>query len=230
METASMGSSIEEMGFAENGQVYAKGFLSDPVSQIETQERMHIDRRTPLEKCPALVLNADFRPLSYFPLSIWPWQEAVKAIFRDSVTVVSEYDRVVCSPNWELKLPSVLALKEYVPMVRKPAFTRFNVFLRDQWLCQYCGDHFKTHELTFDHVIPRSRGGRTTWENIVTACQVCNTKKGSRMPHEVDMYPMREPDAPSIYMLQEHGRRFPPNFLHESWGDFLYWDTELEDG
>lgn len=188
-----------------------------------------VDRSTPLDRCPALILNADYRPLSYFPLSIWPWQEAVKAIFRQSVTVISEYDRVIRSPGHEMKLPSVLALKEYVPMARKPAFTRFNVFLRDRWTCQYCGDLYKTHELTFDHVIPRSRGGRTTWDNIVTACQCCNTRKGSRMPHEVEMHPLREPAIPSIHLLQEHGRKFPPNFLHESWGDYLYWDTELEE-
>ena len=182
-----------------------------------------------LEQCPALILNADYRPLSYFPLSIWPWQDAVKAIFRGSVTVISEYERVVHSPNMEMKLPSVLALNEYVHMERKPAFTRFNVFLRDEWKCQYCGNDFKTHELTFDHVIPRSRGGRTEWENIVAACRGCNTVKGSKMPHEVGMYPMREPVQPSVHELLEHGRQFPPNFLHESWGDFLYWDTELVD-
>lgn len=183
----------------------------------------------PPEQCPALILNADFRPLSYFPLSLWPWQEAVKAIFRESVTVISEYDRVVRSPCFEMKLPSVLALKEYVPTARSPAFTRFNVFLRDRWACQYCGKGFKTHELTFDHVIPRSRGGRTTWENIVAACRCCNRRKGNHMPHEVDMIPRMEPRQPTIYELQEHGRSFPPNFLHKSWGDFLYWDTELED-
>ncbi len=180
-----------------------------------------------LEQCSALVLNADFRPLSYFPLSIWSWQDAVKAIFRGSVTVLSEYEQKVHSPRCEMKLPSVLALKEYVHMERRPAFTRFNVFLRDQWQCQYCGDDFKTHELTFDHVIPRSRGGRTEWENIVAACQCCNSVKGSKMPHEVKMYPRREPIQPSVHELQQSGRRFPPNFLHESWGDFLYWDTEL---
>ena len=183
----------------------------------------------PLEKCPALVLNADFRPLSYFPLSLWPWQEAVKAIFRDSVTVVSEYDRVIRSPSHEIRLPSVLALKDYVPLSQKPAFTRFNVFLRDRFECQYCGDRFRTPELTFDHVIPRSRGGRTTWDNIVTACQCCNILKGNRMPHEVHMYPLTEPFQPTIYKLQEYGRKFPPNYLHHSWGDFLYWDTELEE-
>ena len=183
----------------------------------------------PPEQCPALILNADFRPLSYFPLSLWPWQEAVKAIFRGSVNVVSEYERTVHSPHFEMKLPSVLALKEYVPMARSPAFTRFNVFLRDRWSCQYCAKGFKTHELTFDHVIPRSRGGRTNWENIVAACQRCNTAKGSKMPHEVHMYPIHEPRRPTIFELQDSGRKFPPNFLHQSWTDYLYWDTELED-
>lgn len=184
---------------------------------------------TPLNQCPALVLNADFRPLSYYPLSIWPWQEAVKAIFRDSVQVVSEYDRIVRSPSFEMKLPSVLALKEYKPLARRPAFTRFNVFLRDQWLCQYCGTTHRTHDLTFDHLVPKSRGGRTIWTNIVTACQSCNTTKSNRLPSEAKMFPITEPREPTIFELQDNGRKFPPSFLHKSWGDFLYWDTELVD-
>lgn len=188
-----------------------------------------MDVTTPLEKCPALILNADFRPLSYFPLSLWSWQDAVRAIFRESVVVVSEYERVIRSPSHEIRLPSVLALKEYVPAARAPAFTRFNVFLRDKWQCQYCGDTFRTQDLTFDHVIPRSRGGRTSWDNIVTACQECNIQKGNALPSEVGMYPLNEPLQPSIFELQDSGRKFPPNFLHESWGDFLYWDTELVD-
>lgn len=188
-----------------------------------------MDILTPLDRCPALILNADYRPLSYFPLSVWSWQEAVKAIFRESVVVVSEYERVIRSPTQTIRLPSVLALKEYMPLNKSPAFTRFNVFLRDKWKCQYCHDDFRTQELTFDHVIPRSRGGRTTWTNIVTSCQECNLAKGSDMPHECGMHPLTEPRQPSIHELQENGRKFPPNFLHESWGDFLYWDTELED-
>lgn len=188
-----------------------------------------MDRTTPLEKCPALILNADYRPLSYFPLSVWSWQDAVKAIFRDTVIVLSEYERVVRSPTQEIRLPSVLVLKEFVHTARPPAFTRFNVFLRDEWTCQYCGDQYRTNELTFDHVIPRSRGGRTSWMNIVTACQECNLQKGSQLPHECGMFPLHEPHQPSVFTLQDHGRKFPPNFLHESWGDFLYWDTELVD-
>lgn len=187
------------------------------------------DTSTPLEKCPALILNADYRPLSYYPLSIWSWQEAVKAIFRESVTVLAEYARVVRSPGFEMNLPSVIALKEFVPLERSPAFTRFNVFLRDEWRCQYCGDHHKTHELTFDHVIPRSRGGRTAWTNVVAACQECNSLKGNHMPHDIGMFPLHEPVQPTLHSLQDQGRKFPPSFLHESWMDFLYWDTELVD-
>jgi 5-methylcytosine-specific restriction endonuclease McrA len=128
---------------------------------------------------PALVLNADFRPLSYYPLSLWPWQEVIKAVFLDRVDVVASYDQVVHSPSFEMRLPSVVSLKQYVPQDRPPAFTRFNLFLRDSFSCQYCGS---PEDLTFDHVIPRSRGGRTTWENIVTACAPCNLSKGGRTP------------------------------------------------
>jgi 5-methylcytosine-specific restriction endonuclease McrA len=181
-----------------------------------------------LEKYPALVLNADFRPLSYFPLSIWSWQETVKAVFLSRVNVVSEYDRTVRSPSLELRLPSVIALKEYVPMARRPAFTRFNVFLRDRFTCQYCAHRFATEELTFDHVVPRSKGGRTVWTNVVTACAPCNLRKGHRLPASAGVFPVRDPRQPSNHELQEIGRSFPPNFLHESWRDFLYWDIELD--
>ena len=177
------------------------------------------------ESCPALVLNADFRPLSYFPLSLWPWQEAVKAVFLDRVNILSEYDRVVHSPGFQMRLPSVISLKKYIAPARRPAFTRFNVFLRDRFSCQYCGDK---DELTFDHVVPRSRGGRTTWENVVTACSPCNLTKGGLLPSQARMYPRHRPHSPTVTELREHGRKFPPNHLHESWADYLYWDSELE--
>jgi 5-methylcytosine-specific restriction endonuclease McrA len=181
-----------------------------------------------LENCPALVLNADFRPLSYFPLSLWPWQETVKAVCLDRVTIISEYDVTVRSPSFEMRVPSVIALKEYIQATRRPAFTRFNVFLRDRFTCQYCARPHPSHDLTFDHVIPRSRGGRTTWENVVTACSDCNLLKGSHLPREVRMFPRARPLQPTTFVLQENGRAFPPNFLHHSWRDFLYWDTELD--
>ena len=136
----------------------------------------------PLDACPALVLNADYRPLSYFPLSTWNWQETVKAIFLERVLALSHYDRVVRSPSSALRLPSVVALKEYIPQNRRPPFTRFNVFLRDRFSCQYCGDGCSASELTFDHLVPRSRGGQTSWVNVVAACTGCNLTKGSRLP------------------------------------------------
>ena len=181
-----------------------------------------------LEACPALVLNADFRPLSYFPLSLWSWQDAIKAVFLDRVNIVSEYKRQVHSPSLSMRLPSVVSLKQYIPATRRPAFTRFNVFLRDGFQCQYCGGGFASEELTFDHLVPLSRGGRTLWTNVVTACQSCNLLKGNRTPGECRMRPLRPVVQPTPYQLQENGRAFPPNFLHQSWRDFLYWDSELE--
>jgi 5-methylcytosine-specific restriction endonuclease McrA len=181
-----------------------------------------------MDNYPALVLNADFRPLSYFPLSLWLWQDAVKAVFLRRVNVISEYDRLVRSPSQEMRLPSVIALKQYIPIARRPAFTRFNVFLRDRFVCQYCGGAFPTERLTFDHVIPRVRGGKTEWTNVVTACEPCNLRKGHRVPGDSGIFPMRPPHQPRAFELQENGRAFPPNFLHESWRDFLYWDTELD--
>lgn len=176
----------------------------------------------------ALVLNADFRPLSYFPLSLWSWQDTIKAVFLERVNVISEYDRSVRSPTREIRLPSVISLKEFVPLARRPAFTRFNVFLRDGFSCQYCSDPFPAERLTFDHVVPRSRGGRTQWTNVVTACEPCNLRKGHRLLREAGMHTRKPPHEPSAWELQENGRAFPPNFLHESWRDFLYWDTELD--
>ena len=131
---------------------------------------------------PALVLNADFRPLSYYPLSLWSWQELVKAVFLDRVNIVSEYDRFVRSPSFEMRLPSVVSLKTYVKPALYPAFTRFNVFLRDRFICQYCGSK---EDLTFDHLVPRSRGGQTRWDNVVAACAPCNLDKGGAMPAEL---------------------------------------------
>jgi len=177
------------------------------------------------ENFPALVLNADFRPLSYYPLSLWSWQEAVKAVFLERVNIVSEYERAVRSPSFEIKLPSVVSLKTYVKPALYPAFTRFNVFLRDRFSCQYC--HAK-EELTFDHLIPRSRGGLTRWDNVVTACAPCNLAKGNKMPKVVGMMPTTAPYRPTVFDLHRNGRLFPPNYLHDSWLDYLYWDTELE--
>jgi hypothetical protein len=101
---------------------------------------------------PALVLNADFRPLSYYPLSLWSWQDAIKAVFLERVNIVANYDRAVRSPSLEMKLPSVVSLKTFVKPSTHPAFTRFNVFLRDRFSCQDCGtrdDHLRSFAAAF---------------------------------------------------------------------------------
>ncbi|MFM8542185.1 MAG: HNH endonuclease [Sphingomonadaceae bacterium] len=177
------------------------------------------------DNCPALVLNADYTPLSYYPLSLWPWQTAVKAMFLERVDVIAHYEREVRSATTRLRLPSVIALKQYVKPSAHPAFTRFNLFLRDKFQCQYCGS---PKDLTFDHVIPRSQGGRTTWENVATACSPCNLRKGGRTPREAGIRLMQTPHRPTTWQLQDHGRSYPPNHLHESWLDWLYWDIELQ--
>ena len=183
------------------------------------------NEKVPLEKCPALVLNADFRPLSYYPLSCWCWQDAVKSVFLNRVTIVSNYKRKIRSPSFEMNLPSVIALKSFIKPSENPNFTRFNVFLRDKFTCQYCGD---VKNLTFDHLLPKSKGGLTDWENVVTACSTCNVQKGGKLYKNCGLILSQIPFRPSVDDLHKNGKNFPPNFLHESWMDYLYWDIELE--
>ncbi len=177
---------------------------------------------------PALVLNADYRPLSYYPLSVCSWQDAVKAVFLERVSVIESYDLEVRSPTTSFKLPSVVALKNYVTSLRKPAFTRFNVFLRDNFSCQYCQKKYSANELTFDHLVPKCLNGKTTWNNVVSACTHCNLKKGKRLLQNTDMILFKSPSKPTAMQLLNNGKNFPPNYLHKSWHDYLYWDTELE--
>ena len=173
----------------------------------------------------ALVLNADYRPLSYYPLSLWSWQDAIKAKWLDRVDIVAEYEDLVHSPSVALKIPSVVVLKDYVKPQKRVAFTRFNLFLRDEFRCQYCGARA---ELTFDHVVPRAAGGVTSWRNVVAACSPCNLRKGSKALHQTGFSLRKAPRQPEAEELRNMGRKFPPNYLHESWIDFLYWDAELE--
>ena len=184
-----------------------------------------INQSTSLENCPALVLNADYRPLSYYPLSLWSWQDSVKSVFLDRVSIVNYYDRTVHSPSFSMKLPSVIALKSYIKPLSNRNFTRFNVFLRDKFSCQYCGSK---KDLTFDHLLPRSKGGKTDWDNVVTACSGCNVKKGGRLLQKSGMTLNQKPYQPTTEDLHKNGRNFPPNFLHKTWIDYLYWDVELE--
>ena len=159
-----------------------------------------IEQNVSLEKCPALVLNADYRPLSYYPLSLWSWQDTVKSVFLDRVIIVSNYDRTIRSPSFNMQLPSVIALKDYIIPQTKPSFTRFNVFLRDKFSCQYCGS---SEELTFDHLLPRSKGGETNWDNVVTACSSCNVKKGGKL---LKFSGMKLNHSPKIHSTEDYTR------------------------
>ncbi len=165
--------------------------------------------------------------MSYYPLSLWSWQTAIKAVFLERVDIVAQYDREIRSPSFTMKLPSVIALRQYVrpgdapglhPLQPVPARPVQLPILR----------RADREELTFDHVVPRAYGGRTTWENVTTACAPCNLRKGGRTPARRTCSSTSAPIAPTTHQLQENGRAFPPHFLHATWRDYLYWDIELE--
>ena len=175
---------------------------------------------------PALILNADYRPLSYFPLSLWPWQEAIKAVYLKRVNVAAEYEEVVRSEKLTLPLPSVIVLKNYVVPTKTVPFTRATLFLRDEFTCQYCG--YKGKDLTFDHVVPKSRGGKTRWDNVVAACQSCNLKKAAKTTSQAGFKLKKVPTKPSPEVLLNKGKKFPPSDMHKSWSDFLYFEKDFD--
>lgn len=175
---------------------------------------------------PALVLNADYRPLSSFPLSVWSWQDAIHAVFQERVIVVREHPVAARSQRLEIMMPSVVALRDYVKMSGTPAFTRYNLLLRDQWCCAYCGHSFPSHKLTYDHVIPKSRGGRTSWTNIVLACHACNGTKADRTPEEAKMPLQWRPWQPTSLDLAKVAERFRSDRLPPDWYDFLGWEKQ----
>ena len=168
-----------------------------------------------LNSCPALVLNADYQPLSYFPLSTWSWKDALKAVFLNRVNVVSEYSQVVRSPSIEFKLPSVVSLKDYIPMPEKVAFTRFNVFLRDKFICQYCSKSFKVEDLTLTTLHPGAREEKQFGKMLLLVVENAIRKKGNRSLKKMGIQLLNSPHIPNSYELKEIGRMFPPNFLHK---------------
>ncbi|CAM9789066.1 unnamed protein product [Chrysoparadoxa australica] len=185
-----------------------------------------------LDNCPVLVLNSDCSPLSYLPLSLWPWQYAMKAVCMDRVHVLATYgDRVIRSARAEYQLPSVVALKTYVKQRSNvPAFTRRALYLRDLYQCQYCRKYFDVYDLTFDHVTPKCHGGRTEWANVVTCCSKCNNRKADTQPkhlHRIGMSLKTPPRAPTHYELNARAKLYPPHNRHESWD--MYLSTVLED-
>ncbi|HEV2675856.1 MAG TPA: HNH endonuclease [Aliidongia sp.] len=185
-----------------------------------------------------LVLNADYQPLSTWPLSLIPGRDAVHALFRDRVAVVENWDAVFRSPTTEIAIPRVVALKQYAPVSSEPKFCRRSILLRDRYRCQYCGEPFEASELTFDHLVPRSKGGKTTWTNILTACLGCNGKKADKEANHSGrrgvirkdgrLRPLKDPRRPTSAELLRAGLEFLPNDLREDFGSYLYWQAELQ--
>ncbi len=164
-----------------------------------------------------LLLNSDFNPISILPLSVVSWQHAVKLMFLDRVTVIETYpDQQIRSEHLTIEMPSVCVTREYFNYKKAVKFSRANLFLRDLYQCQYCADTFSTNDLTLDHVIPRSSGGKTVWENSVTACKSCNHRKGSKL-----LKPIRAPFKPDYYNLIGQWRNCAFHIGHPTWNKYL---------
>jgi 5-methylcytosine-specific restriction endonuclease McrA len=171
---------------------------------------------------------------SYEPVARVPWQRAVMMLFQGKVEVIEEYeDLFIRSVTVEIKMPSVIRMVRGLRRGPKGVrFSRENVYLRDGCKCQYCGRKVSRPEATYDHVLPRAQGGRTSWENVVIACVPCNQKKGNRTPEQAGMAlrnrpvkPKKLPEAVHLTFSYEKG-------MPVSWRKFLrdvaYWHTELE--
>ena len=164
--------------------------------------------------------------ITYEPLRIINWKKAITLLCLGKVEVIEEYGRDIHSVSFTIKLPSVVRLLNLVKKPKSPVkFSRQNIYLRDKYRCQYCGLKHSTEELTYDHVLPKSRGGKTEWENIVTCCTGCNRKKGGRTPNEARMNLVRKPTRPSwvpAIKITIGLRQIP-----QTWRDYLYWHVEL---
>ena len=172
-----------------------------------------------------LLLNA-----TYEPLKVVDWRKAITMLCQGKVEVVSEYDREIRSVSVTFRLPSVIRLLRYITTTRRlddVPFSRANIYARDEHRCQYCGREFPVCDLTFDHVVPVSQGGRKNWGNIVTSCIACNRRKGGRTPAQAGMRVIRPPRRPtrSPIVRLTFGVRDAP----ASWRDYLYWNVALDE-
>lgn len=169
-----------------------------------------------------LLLNS-----TYEPLRIISWQRAVTMHYLGKVEVLRSYEQMLRSVSTRLQAPAVVRLFQFVRRHRaRISFSRRNVFLRDGYRCQYCGVSLPLSELTTDHVIPRSLGGATTWDNVVTACSPCNLHKGGRTPSQARMTLYRRPARPThLPALRLHLRsdRAPA-----AWREFLLASGTIE--
>lgn len=140
-----------------------------------------------------LLLNSSFEPIR-----VISWEKALTLFFLGKVEIIENYDRSVSSVSLVIKVPAVVRLLRFVNLnKRRPPLTRTNLLLRDSYQCQYCAKDLKKESATIDHVIPRSKGGKTVWENVVIACSRCNLKKGGNTPSEANMPLLSSPDAPA---------------------------------
>ena len=172
-----------------------------------------------------LLLNA-----TYEPLKVVDWRKAITLWCQGKVEVISVHDREIRSVSVSFKLPSVIRLLRYVTIRRHfnyVPFSRANIYARDNHQCQYCGKGHSVSELTFDHVVPVSQGGRKDWENIVTSCIRCNRRKGGRTPAQARMRVIRQPRRPTRAPIVR--LTIGLDSAPDSWRDYLYWNIELED-
>ena len=165
-----------------------------------------------------LVLNADAQPVSYLPLSAIQWKEAITYMYLEKCEVLEWYDDwIVSSAKWETRVPAVIMLKDYMRRRRRPRFSKTNVYLRDLYTCQYCSNEFIRKDLTLDHVLPLSKGGKTNWSNIVAACMRCNTIKGNK----TIMKPKVAPYEPTYYELVNKRKQLEFSLRHPSWQQYV---------
>jgi 5-methylcytosine-specific restriction endonuclease McrA len=165
-----------------------------------------------------LLLNADMQPVSLLPLSTVDWQEAVRYLVLDKVEVLEWYDDwVVHSARWSTRVPAIVMLREYQKPKSSIRLSKRNIFLRDEYCCQYCGSQVTDQSATLDHVLPVSKGGKTTWENSATACKPCNYRKAA----STKMKPKHLPYKPHFWDLVEKRKKRGFHLQHPSWSNYL---------
>jgi 5-methylcytosine-specific restriction endonuclease McrA len=165
-----------------------------------------------------LILNTDAAPISMLPLSVIGWEEAIRYLVSEKATVLDWYDDwVVRSARWSTPVPAVMMLNEYQRTKKIIHFSKQNVFLRDEFRCQYCGVEVNRKTATLDHVLPQSHGGKSIWTNCTTACNSCNSKKGNNK----SIIPMTKPWKPDYWELVNKRKSLGLDVLHPSWKNYI---------
>jgi 5-methylcytosine-specific restriction endonuclease McrA len=178
---------------------------------------------------PCLILNRNWQPITFLPIQV-----AVVTVMRDMASVLDpqdylllsfeewvelgrQSDRMIRTPRLEIAAPEVIVLKKYGERPpRKITFNRANLYKRDEFTCQYCGVALPGQDLTIEHIVPRSRGGPTTWENCVAACEDCNGRKADQTPKEAGMRLKTTPVRPAW-----RAKIRPPSSTRAAWVPFL---------